>query len=229
MGRVLLRILPFALASLALTLSLWSATWGWSEIAVSAARADLKGWSNGARHFDFAVWRRVEQALLRACRLHPRDTGCHADLGRLYEWRAWQHTDQRKRAEAYRRRALEHYRAALVLRPSWALGWADRAGALGLTEGVSAAMLESFDAALTLGRHEAVVQRRLVWPGVAFWEQLPEVSRQLLADAVAHGLVFGVFPDRLKGLATQYQWSLPLEAISRAALAQRAAPRRRGS
>ena len=118
-----------------------------------------------------AEWTQARRALEGALAWTPDDPALHDRLGDLHAVagaRDWD--DEASSTESYRR-ALDHYRAALALRPLDPQTWASLAGALaGAGERETPAFGEAWAQALRLGPHEGHVQPMLMSLALSNWD-----------------------------------------------------------
>jgi len=209
------RLLAAAAASLLFSLAVAALFWSLADIASVQARLSMAGWEAQQQAGPVEDWQRAYDRLRLAHRLNPLSADYSADLGRLLEWRAWQHAPGSPAYGRYREQANSLYLEAVAKRPSWGFGWAHLAEnqlLRGIDDPIYRTALEK---AIVLAPWEPAVQRKVAWMGMASWPSLPESTRASIRENVQRALDLAVYADEIVRLSLQYQWGEELAPMLR--------------
>lgn len=167
-----------SLGSIALALLMaLAAAWGAAELESMGPRQKLLAWEKAGAVGSQAEW---EEALARqslALRINPLNASYALDMGRIHEWKAMSYSPWLKEARAARKSAMERYRKAASLRPSWSVAWINLAQAKAMDFTYDQETFAALENAMTLGRWDQAVALKVVDMGFAGWENLPEGQR----------------------------------------------------
>lgn len=202
-----LRVLAAACAAVALVLAVWSAAWGWAELAMAGPRLSLGAWEEGRRLSTPGRWAAEVRRAARARAVNPLRADYAADLARLYAWQAWQQAPRPAVARASREAAARLFGEALGRRPGWGFAWAQFAESRLLAGAPRAGALQALGRAARLAPWEPDVQRKVIWLGLALWEALPPALQAEVTGTVRRALRIDNRVDVIVGLARQYGWS----------------------
>jgi hypothetical protein len=200
------RLLAALAASLSITLGTLALLLGIADLASVTAKVWMRDWEK-QRHVGSAnEWTAVHERLNLARRLNPLSADVIADLGRLSDWRALGHVPGSAAYESSRSRAAQFYAEAIEKRPSWGYAWANYAESRLLMGDRGDGFLLALERAITLAPWEPGVQGKVIWIGLAAWEDLPERLRDLLRESVGRSIVFDSQLDEIVRLAIQFDW-----------------------
>lgn len=151
----------------------------------------LSHWQRQAREPAAQPWQAALTTAQRAVDSYPVRSGRYLDrLGQVQAWRHMQHPLGDPQAAESRNAALQAYREALRVRPSWPNTWARLAHihyALGNT---GADFAQALEQANRLGPYRPAVQEELAGIGLRTWPQLSSSQRVTTLDS-AHRVLNG--------------------------------------
>jgi hypothetical protein len=179
---------PVLFGTLLVSLGVYALRLGTADLIMLPARAVLEESLGQSQGTDQDRWNAILAALQAAQHLDPWNPQILADLGRATEesaarFRPWEEAAGRKR-----RRALEYYRRAAVLRPTWPYTWVNIAQAkLSLAE-IDQEFREALGRAADLGPWEPEVQLTVGELGLATWHLLPPETRRIITVSLKKGL-----------------------------------------
>ncbi len=175
---------------LLLTLASLAARWGWAEILVAEPRNVMDHWKTGQAMPSDEELKRLGNLLKRAQSLNSQNADIAFDQGRFAEWRAQQHPLWSKEAQSRRKIAIEYFREAISLRPSWGLAWVNLANSLVLNQQLYSGGIEALEKAAVLAPLEENVQQRVIWLGLSQWRYMNDDLRWRVRGIIEHALTF---------------------------------------
>ncbi len=173
---------------LLLTLASLAARWGWAEVLVAEPRNVMDHWKTGQAMPSDEELKRLGNLLKRAQSLNSQNADIAFDQGRFAEWRAQQHPLWSKEAQSRRKIAIEYFREAISLRPSWGLAWVNLANSLVLNQQLYSGGIEALEKAAVLAPLEGNVQQRAVWLGLSQWRHVDDDLRMRLRGILERAL-----------------------------------------
>ena len=183
-GIVLLAALLLGFAALSLWHGLRIA---WSDANSLPARWTLSQWRDGqSKPPPLALWIQTRDDLLRAAQLTPDNPQLQEDLAYWYASRAqamgWPKMGSEEEAlrQSLLKDAIDNYRVASVLRPTFPYSWTYIALAKHLQGNQDAEFWHAFDKALQYGIYEAGVQPTLAQLAFAQGNSLNPQRQQLI-------------------------------------------------
>ena len=151
-----------------------AAAGGGADLAAAGPRHLLVKWEKNGKAGDQMEWESALAGMSLARRLSPWDAEIAMDLGRIFEWKAIGSPPWAPAAQEARKLAIEQYRQAVALRPSWSVAWINLAQAKALDfsfdQEAAAALLN----AMALGRWDRAVSYKVVDLSLAAWDSFPE-------------------------------------------------------
>jgi hypothetical protein len=209
------RLLAAAAASLLFSLAVMAFSWSLADLASVRARLSMADWEVQQHAGPVEEWQTAYDRLRLAHRLNPLSADYSADLGRLLEWRAWQHPPGSRGYDRYRDRASSLYLETVAKRPSWGFGWAHLAENQLLRGIEGSSYRTALEKAIALAPWEPAVQRKVAWMGMASWPSLPESTRASVRENVQRALDLTVYADEIVRLSLQYHWGEELAPMLR--------------
>lgn len=209
------RVIAAVAASISFSLCLAASIYCMADLAGGSARQWLDSWDDTGRITDLRDWNTVHERLLLAGRLAPLSADHAAELGRVLEWRAWQHAPDSPLGAELRQAASRHYGDALLHRPSWGYAWALYAENRLLSGAFDDLFLHALNKAMELAPWEPLVQRKVAWMGMATWNDLPADARSLVKDSISRAMALDVYRYEVIRLAFQYDWLEELRPMVR--------------
>ncbi len=154
--------------------------------------AFLKAWSKAQVEPDARAWAIAEAAAQRAVALSPAADGQRYDrLGQVYSWQYYRQPYAAAQATASRRAALEAYRTAVELRPTWPYTWVRLAYSKQMLQEFDAEFAHALSQAATLGPTRIGVHQELAALGLSAWQQLTPEQRQAILGSVRFSVAYG--------------------------------------
>ena len=209
--------LAMALVVLALvaSLSIWHGLRAaWSDASALHARWVVNEWRDGnGAVFTPILWEQTRDELLAALQTAPGNAQLLDDLGFLYAARGQSlgapavGSEELVLQQNLLTSAIDSYRQAADLRPTFPYSWAYLALAKHLRHQYDAEFWASFDKALHYGRNEAGVQPALAQVAFAQWSRLGSGRQKEIAIMVA--TAHEISRQRLLEMAMQSGVTLP--------------------
>lgn len=183
--RVGLSLIAAMFLGIALSSVWYGGTAAWSDVLSLQTRWQIDQWRNGkGPGYSLERWEKYRSSLQAALRVRPDNAQLHEDLGYLYTLGALTlgspasdtraHTTQ----QSLLSQAVESYRIACELRPTFPYSWVHLAFAQHLQRSSMQIILPAFDKAWQYGRTEAGVRTPLAKLAFAHWENLDPSRRQ---------------------------------------------------
>jgi hypothetical protein len=166
----------------------WAAAWGYASLQARAADEAMARWESSHAVGSEAELDWVERRLRRATRIDPFDADFAAALGRAYDWQASTQPPYTRDARRNRGKAIDWYRKAVTLRPSWGFAWIHLAQAKVADQEFDAEAIAALDNAMRFGPWEAGTQRRALRLGVLLWDRLPGRVRKRVGELLVNAV-----------------------------------------
>lgn len=129
-------------------------------------------------------WEGALKEMHVATYLSPFDADYSFDMGRLYEWDALRREIWTKKAKDSRSMAIKWYRRAIARRPSFGIAWASLAQSKVLNQEIDEETFDALERAMIYGPWEPVLQQKIIWVGLALWDQLPDPVKGQLTVSI---------------------------------------------
>ena len=176
------------LLALMLILAIWATRWGWAEVLVAEPHNVMDHWRTGQPMPSDEELDRLGKLLEKAQSLNSQNADIAFDRGRFAEWKAQKHPLWTEEAHQYRKEAIEYFREAISLRPSWGLAWVNLANSLVLNQQLYSGGMEALEKAAVLAPLESNVQQRVIWLGLSQWKHADGDLRMRLRGILERNL-----------------------------------------
>ncbi len=167
---------------------LWASAWGVADFLTLKPRHLIRLWSEDNKAFDKTELADSFSKLNMATTLNPYSADYIQVTGVLYEWAALEEPVWSEHAHKYRPLAIEQYRRAVFLRPTWGFAWAHIAHAKLLEQQFDEEAVLALERAMVFTPWAPGVQRKVIWVGFTAWDILPEQIKEQLKETVIHAL-----------------------------------------
>jgi len=153
-------------------------------IASYQADAFISEWERVGLEPQPRAWQVAHDAAQRAISLYPVADGQQFDrLGRIHSWKQFRQPYADAAAQDSRLAALEAYRTAVALRPSWPYSWARLAHSKRYLQQFDDEFDQALAQAFKLGPWRIGVNRELAQIGFSAWAHLNEIQRQATLES----------------------------------------------
>lgn len=161
-------------------------------IASYQTQAFLDDWARKGEEPSPRAWQIAHDAAQRAVDLYPGSNGESLErLGRVLQWQQFRQPFGAPQAAATRRAALDAFRAASEVRPTWPNNWAALAYAKLYLLEFDAEFAHALQQAQVLGPSRIEINRTLAEIGFIAWPQLNDEQRNATLESarrtVQHG------------------------------------------
>lgn len=208
------KILHRLYASIALVilffLLYWSARFMWADIQAIPARNAIIKWEK-ALNIDDNEWQMVSVRLHAAFELNSLSADYAMDLGRLYEWQALQKRRWTKHAHHHRELAIQYFRTATQLRPSWGFAWAHLAQSKIINQELDKETIAALEKAMVLAPWEIGVQKKVISVGFVIWNNLSKELQEQISRELERAIQLQ--PRAMIELATKQGWVKHIEPL----------------
>ena len=189
-------------------------SWGDSYVISNQPRQLMLKWVTKKLPFSEKQWQSAVNKMHLAVKSTPNNAKYLHDLGKLYEWRAYQKPIWHKEAVKYRTDAIQYFKKALQLRPTWSTAWANLAMSKTLNLKFDQDVFTAIKNALDFGVWEKGVFHKVLWISVANWNALPaELKTQIEAKINETVSPKGHVPAYISQTAKQFKWQNNLQKI----------------
>lgn len=149
------------------------------------ASSFLTYWEDKRQAPSDLAWQVAEQAMHNASSWYPAKHGAYAEqLGYMWQWRAYGVDPKLAETKNSQQQAIEAFRQATVLRPSWPYAWSGLAYAKLVAEEYDDEFSQAMQQAAHYGPSRIGINRRLAEIGLISWIELDAELRELtLAQA----------------------------------------------
>ncbi|HEC15578.1 MAG TPA: hypothetical protein ENI99_03255 [Sedimenticola sp.] len=169
-------------------LAAWAFRWGWAEVLVAQPRSIMNSWSEGKPIPSEEEMDRLGRLLAKAQSLNKQNADIAFDRGRFAEWQAMQYPLWTELAHKHREEAIQHFREAIDIRPSWGMAWVHLANSLILNQQLYSGGIDALEKASVLAPLEGAVQQRVIWLGLSQWRHVDIEQRYLLRGIIENAL-----------------------------------------
>lgn len=155
-----------------------------AAIAGYQTQAFLDDWTAKGEEPNPRAWQVAHDAAQRAVALYPGNNGEYLQrLGHVQQWKQFRQPFGAAEAEASRRAALEAFRAASQVRPTWPSNWAALANAKLYLLEFDDEFAHALQQAWTFGPYRLEINRSLAEIGLIAWPSLNAQQRLATLDA----------------------------------------------
>ncbi len=155
-----------------------------AAIAAYQTQAFLDDWTAKGEEPSPRAWQVAHDAAQHAVDLHPGDNGEYLQrLGHVQQWKQYRQPFRAAEAEQSRRAALEAFRAASRVRPTWPANWTALAYAKLYLLELDGEFTHALEQARNLGPTRLAINRSRAEIGLIAWPQLDTQQRQATLEA----------------------------------------------
>ena len=152
----------------------------WAGINEYRASSFLSYWEKQRQAPSDIIWDAAAQAMHNAIHWYPAANGAYAEqFGYMWQWRAYGADPQQASTKVYQQQALQQFRRATALRPSWPYAWS----ALAYAKLVAGEHDQEFGYAMQQAAHYGPsrigINQRLAEIGLISWPKLDNTLREL--------------------------------------------------
>jgi len=188
--------------------------WGNSYVTTNQPRQLMLTWVTKKTPFSEKQWKSAVRKMHVAVKSIPSNANYFHDLGKLYEWRAYQKPIWHKEAIKYRTQAIQYFERALQLRPTWSTAWANLAMSKTLNLKFDQTVFTAIKNALNFGAWEKGVFHKVLWISFANWNALPAELRTHIEEKIKETVSpKGNVPAYIDQTAKQFKWQANLKNI----------------
>lgn len=203
------RIAALLVLPLALLLAWGGARAGLSGIASFQAEAFLADWESKRVEPDARAWQVAHAAAQRSIALYPVADGERLDrLGRIYSWQQFRQPYAVAEAAESRQAALDAYRAAVAVRPTWPYSWARLAHTKLYQQDFDGEFADALNQAFQRGPWRVRVNSELAEIGFGAWGQLSQAQRQATLESARRSVAYGMNEARYQLEVAQHSGRL---------------------
>ena len=180
----------FYLLSLTVLIMLlgWACRWGWAEVLAVGPRMKIELWQQQKLQPTVQELAEVQEQLASAQSWNGMSADIAFERGLVAEWQALQTPVWSASTHDYRNQAIEYFKKALDLRPSWGMAWVHLANSLVLNRQLYSGAMNALEKASILAPLEKGVQQRIIWLGLSQWSHLNEEQRRQLHKIVEYAM-----------------------------------------
>jgi len=161
-------------------------------IASYQAESFINDWENNGNEPESRAWIVAHAAAQRAISLYPVANGAYFDrLGLVQSWQKFRQPYADPAAAHSRYAALDAYRFAVALRPSWPYTWARLAHSKLYLQEFDEEFARAFSQAFQLGPWRIGVNREITEIGFSSWTHLSEKQRQATLESARRTVAYG--------------------------------------
>jgi len=191
-----------------------AASWGNNYVISNQPHQVMVKWFKTKSPFSEKQWRFAVNKMNIAVNNTPKNAKYVHDLGKLYEWRAYQKPIWHKEAIKYRSEAIKYFEKALQLRPAWSTAWANLAMSKTLNLKFNQEVFTAIDNALYFGAWEKGVLHKVLWISIANWNALPAGLKIKIEEKISETVSpSGHVPTYIRETAKQFKWDNNLKEI----------------
>lgn len=149
------------------------------------ASSFLSDWEDKRQTPSDRAWQVAEQAMRKAISWYPAVNGAYAEqFGYMWQWRGYGANPQQASTQGYQQQALQQFRQATALRPSWPYAWSGLAYAKLVAGEFDQEFNHAMQQAAHYGPSRIGINQRLAEIGLISWPKLSAELRELtLAQA----------------------------------------------
>lgn len=151
------------------------------------ASSFLSDWEHKRQVPSEAAWQVAEQAMRDAQDWYPARNGAYAEqLGYMWQWRAYGVNPQLDSTLESQQQAIQAFRQASQLRPSWPYAWSGLAYAKLVAGEFDQEFAQAMQQAAHYGPSRIGINRRLAEIGLISWPELTSELRNLTLDQASY-------------------------------------------
>ena len=155
------------------------------------ASSFLSDWESKRQAPSDRAWHVAEQAMRNAIRWYPAANGAYAEqFGYMWQWRAYGADPQQASTQTAQQQALQHFRQATALRPSWPYAWSGLAYAKMVVGEQDQEFSHAMQQAAHYGPSRIAITQRLAEIGLISWPKLDTELRELTLKQVSYTAVY---------------------------------------
>jgi len=177
-----------------------------SNLVAHEPRVSLNEWACYGELGDEKSWNEALEGLLLAKKLDPWNADIAYDLGRLYEWKAVGGSAWNASVKSSRQDALQYFKNAADLRPTWAVAWVSYAQSRMLNRNIDQDTFNALSKGFEYGRWQIDIQQKLLWLSIGIWDKLPERLQQQVREQIALLLERDNTIKMVTKIAVRFQW-----------------------
>lgn len=180
-----------------------------SALFSQQANRFLDDWQAAGVQPGEQAWQIAHNAAEKALLWYPGESAAaYNTLGRVWEWQQYTLPTAAPEARPSRMAALEAYRNATQLRPTWPYTWVDLALVKLRLGEVDEELVNALEQGLQTGPWRSKSLARIAQVGLLSWWQLPQRGREITLEAVRRSLSFDnrsadQFWQQVEALGTQ--------------------------
>ena len=185
-----------------------------TQVSVIQPRQLMMQWLNKKQPFSIKKWRVAVKALEAAVESNPNNAEFYFDLGRLYEWYAYQRPIWNDDAIKHRTIAIQYYKKSLEYRPTWSSAWVNLAMSKTLNMEFGDEVKTALTNTMKYGVWEEGVFHQVLWLSFANWNGLPvEIQEQVKSLVKKTVNKKGQVPLYIQELAKRFAWQDELKEV----------------
>ncbi len=200
------RLYAFCFLALISVLIAWSAVSEYAALSAVQSGFYVSIWKKNRGVTDDAQFDRALAKARTALILNPYSADYFLDAANTYEWGAMRYPAWTAQAHKFREQALENYRRAVTIRPSWGYAWAHLAHSKILDQQFDDETFISFERAMIMAPWATDVQRKVIWSGFVMWDFLPLEQKDLFLETIKRVLKTPYQIKFLSRMAVYAEW-----------------------
>ena len=190
-----------------------AASWGKTQVSAIQPRQLMMQWADKTQPFSEKKWRAALIKMKLATENNSNNAQHYFDLARLYEWKAYQQPIWNADAINNRAEAIQYYKKALELRPTWSSAWINLAMSKTLKLEFGDEVKTALSNAITYGVWETDVFNKVIWLSLANWQSLPISIQEQVKTLIKQTVNNGRVPDYVQKTVNHFRWQGHLEKI----------------
>lgn len=144
------------------------------------ASSFLSDWESKRQVPTELAWQVAEQAMLSASSWYPAKHGAYAEqLGYMLQWRVYRANPEQAGSKDYQQQAIQEFRSASQLRPTWPYAWSGLAYAKLVANEFDQELTHAMQQAVYYGPNRIGINRRIAEVGLISWDKLNTELREL--------------------------------------------------
>ena len=156
------------------------------------ASSFLSDWEGKRQVPSAKAWRIAEQAMQQAIAWYPTQNSAYAEqLGYMWQWRAYSANTTASERKDSQQNALQAFRQATQLRPTWPYGWSGLAYAKMVAGEHDQEFNHAMQQAVHYGPTRIGINRRVAEIGLISWPQLDAQLRALTLEQARYTAGYG--------------------------------------
>ena len=147
------------------------------------ASSFLSDWEDKRQVPTELAWQVAEQAMLNASNWYPAKHGAYAEqLGYMLQWRVYGANPEQADSKDYQQQAIQEFRSASELRPTWPYVWSGLAYAKLVANELDQEFIHAMQQAVYYGPNRIGINRRIAEIGLISWDKLNTELRELTLE-----------------------------------------------